>query len=718
MEIAELLADLNPPQREAVTYTGGPLLILAGAGSGKTRVLAYRAAYLIRWLQVSPHRILAVTFTNKAAGEMRERIDRLLGKAVSEHMWIGTFHAIASRLLRRHGDRIGLDRHFVIYDEGDQLALMRKVLSDLNLEERRYPPQAMLAAIGKAKNEGIDHIQYALQAQTFYEEVVARVYRAYQAALGERHAVDFDDLLLFTIQLFQEHPDVLAEYQERFLHVLVDEYQDTNHAQYLIVHMLAGKHRNLCVVGDDDQSIYQFRGADPRNILEFERDYPDAKIIKLEQNYRSTQRILEGAQGVIHHNPHRHPKRLWTENPPGKPLVLFEAYDGHEEAQFVAEEIKRLLEEGRSYRDIVVLYRTNAQSRLFEEHFLRAGIPYQIVGAVRFYERKEIKDILAYLRLLLNPYDTVSLRRIINVPRRGIGEVTLGRLEALAQEEGISLLDAMARATGTGSPGRSLEIPPHILRSLGEFVNLIAELRKLATQVSAADLIQEALARTGYASSLEEEGTEEAASRLENIQELINVAREFEAATGEEGLEAFLQHMSLIADIDTWKAESDRVTLMTLHSAKGLEFPVVFIVGMEEGLFPHARAVEAEGGLEEERRLCYVGMTRAKELLYLTYAQHRASYGEVRPRLPSRFLSEIPPHLLIRGVEAGWKPSPARAPDNRAIPLQPGDRIRHGRFGEGIVLDVEGEGANAIATIRFSEGVKRLALGYARLEKL
>jgi DNA helicase-2/ATP-dependent DNA helicase PcrA len=716
MEIDELLAHLNPPQREAVTHPGGPLLILAGAGSGKTRVLAYRAAYLIQWLHVSPHRILAVTFTNKASGEMRERIDRLLGAAASTHMWIGTFHAISSRILRRHGDRIGLDRHFVIYDEGDQLALMRRVLADLNLEERRYPPQAMLATIGKAKNEGIDHIQYATQAQTFYEEVVARVYRAYQAALRERHAVDFDDLLLCTIQLFQEHPDILAEYQERFLHVLVDEYQDTNHVQYLIVHMLAGKHRNLFVVGDDDQSIYQFRGADPRNILEFERDYPDAKVIKLEQNYRSTQRILEGAQSVIHHNPHRHPKRLWTENPVGNPIVLFEAYDGHEEAQFVVEEIKRLLAEdrGRGYRDIVVLYRTNAQSRLFEEYFLRAGIPYQIVGAVRFYERKEIKDVLAYLRLLLNPYDTVSLRRIINIPRRGIGEVTLSRLEARAQEEEISLLEAMAM----GAQGRAPEIPGHIQRSLSEFVNLISELRKLATQLSAADLIKEVIARTGYASSLEAEGTEEALSRLENLQELINVAQEFETASGMEGLEAFLQHMSLIADIDTWKAEIDRVTLMTLHSAKGLEFPVVFIAGMEEGLFPHARAVETEGGLEEERRLCYVGMTRAKELLYLTYAQHRASYGELRPRLPSRFLSEIPPHLLTKGVEVRREPSPVRGRDDRGVLLQPGDRIRHGRFGEGVVLDVEGEGENAIATVRFTEGVKRLAVAYARLEKL
>ncbi|HEU4798146.1 MAG TPA: UvrD-helicase domain-containing protein [bacterium] len=599
----DLLTDLNPPQQQAVTHPGGPLLILAGAGSGKTRVLAYRVAYLMRH-GVPPARILAVTFTNKAANEMRERVDRLIGSAVARGMWIGTFHHICSMILRRRGDRIGVDRNFLIFDQDDQRSLVRQILKDLSLDDRRFPPAVMLAMIDKAKNEAIGPAAYAEQATGFYEEVVARVYRAYQAGLRDHNALDFDDLLLEVLRLFTEVPEVRAEYQDRFQHVLVDEYQDTNRAQYLIVRTLAEKHRNIVCVGDDDQSIYKFRGADVRNMLDFERDYPDATVIKLEQNYRSTKTILAAAGGVIRHNPHRHEKTLWTANADGEAISLYEAYDGHDEARAIAEEIKRS-RDGLKYRDMVVLYRTNAQSRLFEEQFLRAGIPYAIVGGVRFYERKEVRDLIAYLRLALNPSDNVSVERILNVPRRGIGDVSLERLKAHTAAHGIGLLEALS-----GPEGSEL-LPKPAQRAAAEFVALMERLRDRAQRVRATDMLEQAIVETGYQAMLEAEGTDEAYSRLENLRELVTVAQEFEQTTGEESLEAFLQHLALVTDLDTWQTDVDRTTLMTLHSAKGLEFPVVFLAGLEEGLFPHARALEEDGGLEEERRLCYVGMTRA-----------------------------------------------------------------------------------------------------------
>ena len=1073
----DLLHDLNPPQRDAVTHPGGPLLILAGAGSGKTRVLAYRVAWLMRERGVPPARILAVTFTNKAANEMRERVDRLIGAAVARGMWIGTFHHICSRILRRHGDRIGVDSRFAIFDDDDQRSLVRGILKDLGLDERRFPPAVMLGMIDKAKNEAIDHIAYAERATGFYEDVVARVYRAYQAALRERNALDFDDLLLEVIRLFTEVPEVRAEYQDRFQHVLVDEYQDTNRVQYLIVRTLAEKHRNLCVVGDDDQclpagslvltpeglrpiemleegvnvlaaagdgfvshaqtaapvkrdydgtvitittrlgyrltatpnhlvfgrvvpkpdmhyvylmqrrglgyrigrtkgvrnrtagapdtglairlngevadrlwvlaattdaaeaagleqlyafkygipttvfhvrgrrmqigqaeidglfrqidteerayrlladlgmspeyphhrshavvrgqsvrrlvnftmfgdgrhyqqrawqdhriqlitsgdgartrvalefptremrgpvwrvetarrdydagweaarklaalvegepvlraalisrapddryrsthlvmpvahlhpgmmvpvvqdgrivedevhsrtvgqyqgpvydldvkhfrnyiaqgivvhnSIYRWRGADIRNILDFERDYPDAAIVKLEQNYRSTKTILAAASGVISRNPHRHEKTLWTANADGDAVILYEAYDGHDEARTITDEIKRL-RDGLKYRDMVVLYRTNAQSRLFEEQFLRAGIPYTIVGGVRFYERKEVRDLIAYLRLALNPADSTSLERVINVPRRGIGDVSLERLKAFAAVQGIGLLDALARPEG-----RDI-LPKAAQRAAGEFVGLMERLRDRAQRVRAADLLELAMVETGYQAMLEAEGTDEAYSRLENLRELVTVAQEFEQTTGESTVEAFLQHLALVTDLDTWSQDVDRTTLMTLHSAKGLEFPVVFLGGLEEGLFPHARALEEEGGLEEERRLCYVGMTRAKQRLYLSYARNRTIFGTTMPGVPSRFLEEVPEDLVARSRPA---PAPTAVwPDEeREVPtFTAGDRVRHAAFGEGRVLEVEGEGARAVVTVQFALGVKRLALGYAPLER-
>jgi len=704
----DLFQDLNPPQREAVTHPGGPLLILAGAGSGKTRVLAYRVAYLLRHQSIAPARILAVTFTNKAANEMRERVDRLVGAAVARAIWIGTFHHICSRILRRNGERVGVGRNFLIFDDDDQRAVIRQCLKDLGLDERRFPPAVVLALIDRAKNEGVDHLAYAERANGWYEEVVARVFNAYQRTLREQNALDFDDLLLEVVRLFGEAADVKEEYQDRFQHVLVDEYQDTNRAQYLIIRTLAEKHRNICVVGDDDQSIYRWRGADVRNILEFEQDYLDATIVKLEQNYRSTKTILQAAGEVIQHNPHRHRKALWTANPAGEPIVLYEAFDGHDEARFVVDEIARL-RDGLRYRDFVVLYRTNAQSRLFEEQCLRAGIPYTIVGGVRFYERKEIRDIIAYLRLALIPADDASLTRIINVPRRGIGDVSFGRLEAYARGHGLSVLEAMAQ------PEALEDLPKAAQRTAAELVDLIARLRDRASRVRTTDLIDAAIVETGYQAMLEAEGTDEAYSRLENLRELVTVAKEFEDVTGEEGLNAFLQHLALVTDLDTWQEQVDRVTLMTLHSAKGLEFAVVFLAGLEEGLFPHARALEEAEGLEEERRLCYVGMTRAKQHLYLSHARTRTIFGSTMPGVPSRFLEEVPAELVTKPTPA--PPAVTWMEEERDIPsFAVGDHVRHASFGEGRVLGVEGEGVRAVVTVQFAQGVKRLALGYAPLE--
>ncbi len=715
--MVDLLEELNPPQRQAVIHPGGPLLILAGAGSGKTRVLAHRIAYLLHQHSVSPGRVLAVTFTNKAANEMRERVDRLVGAAVARAIWIGTFHHICSRILRRHGDRVGVGKNFVIFDDDDQRAVVRQCLKQMGLDEQRFPPAVILALIDRAKNEAIGPQTYAEQATGWYEEIVARVYHAYQRALGEQNALDFDDLLLDVIRLLTEAPDVKAEYQERFAHILVDEYQDTNRAQYRIIRALAERHRNLCVVGDDDQSIYRWRGADVRNILEFERDYPDATIVKLEQNYRSTKTILQVAGDVIQHNPHRHRKSLWTANPAGDPVVLYEASDGHDEARFVTGEIARLKDGSAGpgptlrYRDLVVLYRTNAQSRLFEEQFLRAGIPYTIVGGVRFYERKEIRDIIAYLRLALVPSDAVSLTRVVNVPRRGIGDVSLQRLEVYAASHGLSLPEAMAR------PEALEELPKSAQRAAADFVDLLARLRDRAQRVKTTDLIDAAIVETGYQAMLQAEGTDEAYSRLENLRELVTVAKEFEEVTGEESLEAFLQHLALVTDLDTWQEEADRVTLMTLHSAKGLEFAGVFLAGMEEGLFPHVRALEEEGGLDEERRLCYVGITRAKSRLYLSYARARTIFGATMPGIPSRFLDEVPADLVTRHQMA--PPAVTWVEEERDLPvLSVGDRVRHASFGEGRVLEVDGEGVRAVVTVQFAQGVKRLALGYAPLERV
>jgi len=708
--IPEIDPLLNAAQRDAVHHGDGPLLVLAGAGSGKTRVLTYRIAALIRDRHVPPQRILAVTFTNKAAGEMRGRVERLVGPPIARAVWMGTFHAICSRILRRSGAPIGIDPRFLIYDTDDQRALVREVTAALDVDDRQFPPIAVLAAIGRAKNELVDHVAFAARAETFRDEVIGKLYAAYQRRLDECHALDFDDLLMRTVGLFREHPATLAEYQDRFRHILVDEYQDTNHAQYTLLSLLAARHRNVCVVGDDDQAIYRWRGADVRNILEFERDYPDARVIKLEQNYRSTQRVLRAAQALVHHNPHRHTKVLWTENEEGEPVTLFEAFDGYDEARYVGEVVRAHRSAGGHAGDIAILYRTNAQSRQFEEMFLRLGIPYQIVGALRFYERAEIKDLLGYLRFVYNQADEASLRRIVNVPRRGVGDGTLRRLEAWGKGGGLALWDALRRAGEAG-------VGPQPRRAIAEFVVTIEELARYASSHSARETLAQAIDATGYRRMLEAEGTDEAYARIENLDELAAVAEEVEVTVGESTLEAFLQHLALITDVDTWEDRADRVTLMTLHSGKGLEFPVVVLAGLEEGLFPHVRSIEEEAGIEEERRLCYVGMTRAKRRLILTYARQRAAFGTARPSLPSRFLAEIPEPLLERAVTARTAVNDC-TDGHRPVPeVAVGDHVRHKTFGAGRVLEVDGEGPRAIITVRFDcAGTKRLALGYAPLE--
>ena len=708
--IPEVDAFLNPAQRDAVHHGDGPLLVLAGAGSGKTRVLVYRIATLIRARGVPPQRILAVTFTNKAAGEMRDRVARLAGAPIARAVWMGTFHAVCSRILRRSGAPIGIDPKFLIYDTEDQRALVREVTQALDVDDRQFPPNAVLAAIGRAKNELVDHVALAARSETVRDGVIARLYAAYQRRLDDCHALDFDDLLMRTVHLFREHPAALVEYQDRFRHVLVDEYQDTNHAQYVFLSLLGARHRNVCVVGDDDQAIYRWRGADVRNILEFERDYPDARVIKLEQNYRSTRRILAAAQALVDHNPHRHAKVLWTENEEGPPVTLFEAFDGYDEARYISDLVRAHRSGGGAAGEIAILYRTNAQSRQFEEMFLRLGIPYQIVGALRFYERAEVKDLLAYLRFVYNQADEASLRRIVNVPRRGIGDGTLRRLEAWAKAERLGLWDALRHAGEAG-------LGPQLRRAIAEFIGVIEDLARYAAAHTAREVLLRAIDDTGYRRMLEAEGTDEAYARIENLDELAAVAEEVEVTAGESTLEAFLQHLALVTDVDTWEDRADRVTLMTLHSAKGLEFPVVVLAGLEEGLFPHVRSIEEEAGIEEERRLCYVGMTRAQRRLVLTYTHQRAAFGTARPSLPSRFLAEIPEPLLERAV------TPRTAvndwPDEgRPVPeVAVGDTVRHKTFGAGRVLEVDGEGPRAIITVRFDgAGTKRLALGYAPLE--
>ncbi|MDI6630986.1 MAG: UvrD-helicase domain-containing protein [Bacillota bacterium] len=705
--MTDFYGELNSEQLEAVCHTTGPLLVLAGAGSGKTRVLTCRIAHLIHDAGVRPENILAITFTNKAAREMRSRVERLLPHDVRD-LWVMTFHAACLRILRREIQHLGRNPDFVIYDEDDRRVLVRECLKETGLDEKRYPPGGMAAAISWAKNWLVGPEEYALRAGTRYEKAVAQVYALYQEKLRRFGALDFDDLLGEAVRLFRECPAVLERCQRRFQFILVDEYQDTNHVQYVWVNQLAERHRNLMVVGDPDQSIFGWRGADISNILNFERDYPEARVIKLEKNYRSTSSILAVADSVIRYNQLRKEKVLRAVKGEGDPPLLFVAPDEVAEANLVAGEIARMRrEEGRSYRDCAVLYRTHAQSRVLEEVFLVTGIPYIILGGLRFYERKEIKDLLAYLRLVVNPVDALSLKRIINFPPRGIGAAYLGRLLQHAAAHRVTPVAALLDADAiSGLPLRVREE----MRRLGElFVSLRGEAAGPVTRV-----VETLLAETGYERYLLAEGTPEAQARLENIREFLTVTREFDREE-RGGLAEFLAEIALFTDIDRYDPEADVVALLTLHSAKGLEFPVVFITGMEEGLFPHLRSLDDPAEMEEERRLCYVGITRAKERLFLTRCQMRHLYGGIYANPPSRFLGEMPAESLT--VAGGSEEAVPAAQE--AAELKPGDRVLHKKWGAGTVVGVAGSGEDVQVTVAFAKaGLKTLLLEYAPLERL
>jgi DNA helicase-2/ATP-dependent DNA helicase PcrA len=734
----EIVGRLNPEQARAVTTTDGPLLILAGAGSGKTRVLAHRIAYLIGVARVRPWQILAVTFTNRAAGELRERIISLVGEP-GRDVQAGTFHALCARVLRRDGEAIGISRRFVVYDTDDQQALMKQILREEDLPlTGEFRPSAVLGAISRAKNEMLDATFLAENAVNHHERTIARLARRYSERLKQVGALDFDDLLLEAVRLFQESPDVLARYQDRWRYLHVDEYQDTNRPQYLWVRALAAKHRNLAVVGDDDQSIYRWRGADIRNILDFERDYPEATVVKLERNYRSTQLILDAAHAVVSRNTERTDKKLWTEQAGGRKIQRFEAYNEEEEAEWIARQIEGLVggrgsvltrragdddEETLRARDIAVMYRMNAQSRAIEESFLRYGIRYQLVGGTRFYARREVKDALAYLRILRSDTDSVSFERIINVPARSIGEKTIEVLRGLAAREGASYWSAIeAAARGEA------ELAPRTRNALAEFAALVRRLRTRVGVLPLPELLDDALEASGYRAMLAD-GSEEGEERWANLLELRSVTTRYDDLTPEDALDRLLEETALVADQDSYEGDADSVVLITLHAAKGLEFPVVFIAGLEEGLFPHSRALDDEQELEEERRLAYVGMTRAMRDLYLTYARRRAVFGSQSFGLPSRFLAEIPPDLVesdgappqfggrgTRPIGAGvpsWAASRTEAP---SADYRMGDDVVHAAFGDGVVTGVEPGG---IVVVRFaSDGSERkLMAEYAPITK-
>lgn len=704
----EILANLNEQQKEAVTTTEGPLLILAGAGSGKTRVLTHRIAYLIKEKKVSPSNILAITFTNKAAEEMKTRVENLLGYVGD--LWVSTFHSACVRILRRDIDKLGYDRNFVIFDTTDQKALVQECLKELDLSEKQYPIKMVLNAISSAKDKMVypdDYIDFF--GDTYRNRKIKEIYKLYQHKLKKINALDFDDIIIKTIELFKENPEILEFYQRKFRYIMVDEYQDTNTPQYYFVNLLAQRHRNLCVVGDDDQSIYGWRGADVRNILNFEKDYPEAKVIKLEQNYRSTKIILEAANHVIDNNVYRKKKSLWTQNKEGEKIVLCELENEKEEAEFVIQEIIKLKErENRSFKDFAILYRTNAQSRPFEEALMKVKVPYKVVGALRFYDRKEIKDILAYLRLIVNPYDDISFKRIVNVPRRGIGPATIEALEKVAREKDTSLFFAIEDLKNARNKG-----------SLLQFKQFILDLIDKKDAMSVSDLIKYILEQTGYIEELKREESEEAEGRIENLNEFLNAAYEFEESSEDKSLEAFLAGITLISDIDMAGDIGESVVLMTLHSAKGLEFPVVFMVGMEEGLFPSYSSFEDDHELEEERRLCYVGITRSKERLYLTYARQRNLYGRSQYNSYSRFISEIPERLIVRyniptSKKTGFV-SVHTFSDVYERSFSLGDKVEHKIWGIGTVVKVEGEEI----TVAFPNvGIKKLDLRFAPIKAI
>ena len=711
------LADLNPAQREAVLHTEGPVLVIAGAGSGKTRVLTRRIAHLLGAVGVKPPEILAITFTNKAAGEMRERVTDLVGPP-ARAAWVMTFHSACGRILRREAEQLGYRSNFTIYDSGDQQRVVKQCLAELERDPKRFTPRGIHSQISNAKNRLVGPAEYGERVASFYDQTVAEVYDLYQKRLFASNAVDFDDMLFLTVDVLERFPDARKKWQDAFRYILVDEYQDTNHAQYRLLQLLAEKHTNLFAVGDPDQSIYAFRGADIRNVLEFERDFPGAATIALEQNYRSTQNILDAANGVITHNRERKEKNLWSELGEGDPVHVVEVEDEHAEARYVAAEIARLVEEGYSGSEVAVFYRMNAQSRVLEDILVRQGVAYQVIGGPRFYERAEVKDLVAYLQVLDNPYDAVSLLRIANRPRRGIGDTTLAKLMTWADQREISLWEATAEAqmAGVGAAPR---------KAIAGFRATIESLMSAAMEYDVPELIEEVLARSGYTESLEAERTIEAQGRMENLQELVSVAREWRERTeGDTTLSGFLQEISLYSDQDAIRGDGSLVTLMTLHNAKGLEFRAVYMIGMEEGIFPHSRSIE-EQGIEEERRLAYVGMTRARERLTLLHASSRMLFGGRNHNLPSRFLDEVPERHVERERlrPASWsgygspRSSHEFVPKENVPSLATGDSVRHSTLGEGVVVQVE---AGGLVTIRFADdgSERKLMLDYAPLEKL
>ncbi|WP_342580520.1 DNA helicase PcrA [Ureibacillus sp. FSL W7-1570] len=737
-----LLNGMNPQQQEAVKTTEGPLLIMAGAGSGKTRVLTHRIAYLIVEKQVYPSNILAITFTNKAAREMRERIDALLGSGISENMWVSTFHSMCVRILRRHIDRIGISKNFSILDASDQLTAIKNVFKQLNIDTKQYDPRSVLSAISSAKNECITAEQYKKNANPFnpFEKMAGEVYEAYEKTLRKNQSLDFDDLIIMTITLFERVPDVLEYYQNKFQYIHVDEYQDTNHSQYKLVKMLASKFKNICVVGDSDQSIYRWRGADIRNILSFEKDYPNAKVILLEQNYRSTKRILQAANDVISNNESRYPKVLRTENPTGEKIVFYTARDERDEAQFVVKTIKELMEtEGRTLKDFAILYRTNAQSRAMEEVLVKSNLQYTIVGGTKFYDRKEIKDLLAYLRLIANNDDDLSLARIINEPKRNIGASTFEKIATYAIENDLSIFKALYEVSSIG-------LTPRAMNALENFRNLIEGFSKMQDYLSVTELVEEVIEKSGYRAMLEKENTIESQSRLENLEEFLSVTKAFEERSEDKSLVAFLTDLALIADIDSLDEENnsnESIVLMTMHSAKGLEFPVVFIIGMEENIFPHSRSIGVKEELEEERRLAYVGITRAEERLYLTCASFRTLFGRPNSNPPSRFIDEISEDILdAKSFSSEYREDrlpfgQKKTSNNARMNVQPkakfatpqrtggeqmqwkvGDKAIHGKWGTGVVVSVKGEGDDLELDIAFPDkGIKRLLAKFAPITK-
>jgi DNA helicase II / ATP-dependent DNA helicase PcrA len=710
----DYLADLNPAQLEAVLATEGPVLVIAGAGSGKTRVLTHRIVHLIRGAGARPNEIIAITFTNKAAAEMKRRVEGLVG-GIAKTMWVMTFHAACGRILRREALRLGYKSNFTIYDHADQIRVVKACMEELDKDPKRFTPRGIHSEISRAKNQLIGPAAYAEQVGSFYDQTVAEVYEAYQRRLFASNALDFDDLLMLTVDVLERFPDARERWQKAFRYILVDEYQDTNHAQYRLLQLLAGKHRNVFAVGDPDQSIYAFRGADIRNVLEFEDDFEGAKVIALEQNYRSTSRILQAANAVIANNRERKPKNLWSEVGEGDPVRVLEVEDEHAEARFIAGEIAGLVEGDYSASEIAIFYRTNAQSRVLEETLGATRIPFQVIGGPRFYERAEVRDAVAYLQAIDNPADTVTLLRIANRPRRGVGDTTLARLQVFADAQGISLWDAIGRADEAG-------VGPAPLRAVGKLRALLDSLASAAQELSVPDLLERVLEQSGYLEALEAERTIEAQGRMENLMELLGVAKEYDEAADTPTLSEFLQQVSLYSDQDAIDEEGGKVTLMTLHNAKGLEFRAVYLVGMEEGVFPHARSLE-EGSLEEERRLAYVGLTRARERLALTHASARSLYGSRNYNLPSRFVDELPQDEIerdrLRPTSWSGYGAPTVAPRREAdLPdLSTGDTVRHATMGEGVVTRIESDGT---VTVRFADdgAERRLMLEYAPLERV